>query len=486
MNGESSSHGSGINPHLFGPLSDEPLVEDGSSELFLGEKRLLSKSVIRKKRALRDTLRATLDRILAEGEQVVYLLPAQQQPRLLELFGLGFWFIHLHHVALLLTDHRLIEILMDLRGNTPSTRIRSYPWGGARSLKLRLGKLTVTTISGEKQAWRLRVRADRKVLKQLVPKIEKRISELTGTVPESEAHYWHCPSCGNRVAPNPGSCGHCGTRFRTPKMATVLSLAFPGAGLFYAQRPVLGTLDLIGEVVLFLGLLTMVMVSSGPEQSAISLAFGGLLIFLTKLESIHVSGILVRRTRAVTERAEGAWKKLAYGGGVLSVAALALAVAATGSMSLSLSRDLEFDAEDLGWRGTRTASEFNANDDGTQRSQWYNAQTDLEVAVSAFIQDPWMDLEGFRGDYLTFLTEGGDNLTMVDDALPGRLSGFCSILSYEAFEWTELSCIVWDEESNAVHQVLTSVPAEMHDETLTAVRALMKRATWIPAIEPTS
>lgn len=482
MNGETSGHGPGINLHHFGPLFDEPLVDDGSSELFPGDRRLLSKSVIRKKRVLLDTLRTTLDRILADGEQIVYLLPAQQQARLLELFGLGFWFYQLHQVALLITDQRLVEILMDLRGSTPSTRIRSYPWGGARSLKLGLGKLTLTTIAGRKHAWRMRARADRKLLKRLIPMLVKRISEVTGTVPESEAQFWHCPSCWNRIAPNPASCDHCGTRFRTPKMATVLSLAFPGAGLFYAQRPILGSLDLIGEVIVFVGLLFTLMVSSGPEETAGILTFGGFLIFLTKLESVHVSGMLVRRARAVTERAERGWRRLAYGGGALSVAALALALAATGIISVSLSRDLDFAAEDLGWQGTRTASAFNLNEDGTQRSQWYHAEKDLEIAVSAYVQDPWVDFEAFRESYVSFLSQPGTLERMVDDDLPGGLVGFCSTVT---LEWVELSCIVWDEESNAVHQLMTFVPADEHDQALAAVQALMERATWIPAIEPT-
>ena len=76
----------------------------------------------------------------------------------------------------------------------------------------------------------------------------------------------------------------------------MLSLAFPGGGLFYAGRPVFATLDLIGETMLFLVVALALTVSSNVAEGISAASFGVFLLFLTKLESVHLSRVLVRRT----------------------------------------------------------------------------------------------------------------------------------------------------------------------------------------------
>jgi hypothetical protein len=475
-----------IDPSLFGPLSDEPVVETGPSQLFPGEDRLLTESSIRKKVELLDILKGILDGVLADGEKMLYLLPAQQQPRLMDYVGLGFWFIHLHKVALVLTDRRLIEILLDLQGR-PATRIRSYSWAGAESLKLGIGKLTVKTLSGKKQGWRLPARADRKLLKQLVPNIQERIAQHGVPVPDAEEYHWHCPSCWSKIEPNPESCRSCSTRFRTTKMATLLSIAFPGAGLFYAKRPILGMLDLFGEVMLYVMLFFMLIVAAGAEEVSAAIGIVGVLILLTKLESIHVSGMMVRRTRSISDRAAANWKRAAYGGGLLSVIALVFAFASTGSLSGSIARDLDFNPPEPAWVKTRSMAEFERNDDGSQRSRWFNQESGLDVDVFAYPLEPWIGFDDFRRDYLAYLQQAGLRMAVPDAGLPAGLNGFICMIHHEDVPeeiLLELTFMLWDEESHAVHHVMTAVLEEDRDAAMTGMLSLLASAEWIPAVEP--
>src|SRR5258706_3269193 len=94
------------------------------------------------------------------------------------------------------------------------------------------GRLMVTPSQGKKQSWRLRMRGDKKLVKLLLPKLQARL------LPEGSAQaqglpLWHCPQCGAAVTPHPDSCASCRAIFRSSRMATLLSLAFPGAGLLY-------------------------------------------------------------------------------------------------------------------------------------------------------------------------------------------------------------------------------------------------------------
>lgn len=475
-----------LNPYLLGSLNDDPAAEHEGGDLFPGERRFLSAGAVRKRRALLDSLKGVLDPLLGEDEQVLYLLPAQQNPSFLEVVGLGWSFIHMHRVALVLTDQRLIEILMDLRGTKPSTRIRSYPWAGVSKLKFGLGKLTVTTIAGKKQLWRTATRADRKLLKGLVSKIQTLMSKLRGTLLPEDAHYWSCPSCSAQVAPNPETCDGCGTRFRTAKSATWLALAFPGGGLFYAQRPILGALDLLGELFLFGLFAVWLAVSSSFVETMVWAGFGAFFFLLTKAESVHVSRIMVRRARAVSESATAGWRKFGWGGAAASVVALALAGAATGSLAATLARDLDFEAEEQGWIVSRAAEEFYANEDGDQRSQWYNLETGLTVVVFGYVLDPFTEFAMFRDDYVGYFTGKGVRPVVYDDNLPAGLAGFRCFLPPDPRIGTEamvLNYMLLDEESDAIHHVMASCDNPDCQDVKAELEALLETAAWIPAAD---
>jgi len=478
-----------VDPHLLGPLTDDPTVEDGSSLLFPGERRWLSARAVHRKRALLEGVTSVLGSLLTGDERIVYLLAAHQQPTFWQIGAFGWTWYRMHQVALVLTNQRLIEILMDLRGSKPSTRIRSYPWAGVGKLKPGAGKLAVTMIDGGKHAWRIGARGDRKLLKQLAPKIRALIDQRRGTLLPEDAHYWHCPRCFGRVAPNPEACGTCGTRFRTTKAATLLALAFPGAGLLYAQRYYLGTLDLIGELFLYGLAVSMLVFSSRSEDIAIFGGLAGFMLVATKVESVHLSRILVRRARPVSERAAAGWRRFAWSGGGLSIAALLLAGAVTGRLAPTLARDLEFQAAESGWLATRMVEEFSMNEDGDQRSEWFHPESGQGVVVFAYVLDPWTEFDTWVDDFLASLgAQGLDSMILDKGFSPGFTGVGCFVSDgpLSDAEWLHLNYLVWDERSPAVHHVYSYFPADYRAEAMRRLETLFGTATWIPVADPGS
>jgi hypothetical protein len=349
-----------------------------------------------------------------------------------------------------------------------------------------MGKITMTTTTGKKQLWRTAARADRKLLKLLVPKIQTLIDRLRGTLPPEDAHYWSCPSCWGRVVPNPEACDGCGTRFRTAKTATLLSLAFPGAGLFYAQRPILGFFDLLGELFMFGVFATWLAVSSSIEEAVFLGVFGGCALLFTKAESIHVSRIMVRRARAIDERASAGWRKFGWTGAFVTVAALLLAGGVTGSLAVTLARDIDFDAEELGWISSRSATEFYSNEDGDQRSQWDHVTSGQEVVVYAYLLDQWTEFEMFVDDYVASMGNLGFEYTVYDAGFSPGFDAFGWLVtdpSAPEVEWRYLNYLIWDEESRAVHHVFSSVPIGYEADAMLHLEALFETAYWIPAVD---
>src|SRR5262249_46643346 len=208
-------------------------------------------------------------------------------PTSLQVIGLGHWAPYFHRVLLVFTDARLVEILLDFRGTSPETRIRSFAWTNVRDVRLRLLGLTLLPANGKKHRWNVTVRGDRKLLKLLLPRMRNHLRWETasrpGAVPAS-----HCPTCYGVLAEHPASCHACGTVFRSPRVASLLSIAFPGAGLLYAGRTGLGLLDMVAEFAGF-GILAAALATEGNRAEAVTLlGLGALCFVVTKAESMHV------------------------------------------------------------------------------------------------------------------------------------------------------------------------------------------------------
>ena len=128
------------NPSLLGPLDDDLSPVTGPVKVFAGEEKYLSTRKLDARVRLCQEVAPVLRQMLGEQETVLHILPVLHYPRLLEFVGFGVWWTIFFRATLILTDHRIIEILMR-DGSRAGTRVHSYSWGQANAVKFSMATL---------------------------------------------------------------------------------------------------------------------------------------------------------------------------------------------------------------------------------------------------------------------------------------------------------------------------------------------------------
>lgn len=467
-----------IDPHRLGPLAAEDASPAGPDELFSGARRYLSRRQMARTAALRDLVAPRVDALLEPGEQVLYLARAHQIPPVLDQLGFGYLVYAYHTVALVLTDRRILELMLDYNGKRLSTRTRSFAWGEVTSVRVGWRGLVVKSRAGRTHRWKLPVRGDRKVLALLAPRITER---LLGVPAASVTAWptWHCPECRAPIDAKARGCDGCGTTFRSRAMATWLSLAFPGAGLYYAGHPVLGTLDLLGELFLFALVANDVTLAPTPAETVSALWLGVVFFVLTKSESIHLARVLVHRTKPVGEAAATSWRRFGIAGAVASLAAILALPAAQGLATNPIDHDLVF-AHD-GWQGRfERATWRHFAEEPLARSEWVSEE-DWTVTVLA---EPLARGESFE----TFArnldaerrAEGQPPLEPVRLGRLDALQAHTRFTTEDGVEAVSLRYFVLDREGRDAHLVFWNVAADGYEEAERLLEALIATGDFGP------
>jgi hypothetical protein len=477
-----------IEPEYLGPLGDRPLAETAKSaspeDLFPGAAAFLRPRHQRRRRAQWAAAGPLLKRLLQPNEHVLYVAHGMQMPPALHLIALGAMAMPYHQVVLVITDARLIEVMMDVRGKRAGTRLRSFPWSGVRGLKVSLGKLTLQPASGRKQAWKLPLRGDRRIIDLLLARLRPRLLQ-EGAGRAEPLPLWHCPQCGHALAAKPISCTHCRTTFRSSRLAAMLALAFPGAGLFYAGHPFLAAMDFFGEVVLY-ALFLLLAVEAEPGSVGVAIGLGAFFFVMTKLESVHLSSILVARTKPEAPSAQSNYRKVVLVGGLASLILIGGAFPLVGAARPVIDQDLDAAGPDNPWQVSRDRAEWDDfADDPTARSRWTHP-SGLRVTLFAYPQGILDGVDDFRNDYRRQMGDQGPTFTM-DDDVPAPFQGFRSVSRRKDGAGTPVALVhyfVMDGEHHDIHQLAATVLEEdavLVDELM---RDLLSRARWIDAAPP--
>jgi hypothetical protein len=478
-----------IEPEFLGTLGDRPLVEKAkrtsADDLFPGASSFLSDRHQAKRRRVWEAVTPLVRRLLGAEERVLYVSQGMQVPPVFQMLSLGYLSAAYHQVVLIFTDSRLVEVLLSFRGKEPQSRIRSYPWKDARTLRLRFRTMTLAPAQGKKQAWTLPFGGDRKILKLMLARLTERLLG-EGAEAAERLPIWHCYQCGAGVSARPAQCASCGTLFRSPALAGWLSLAFPGAGLLYAGHPVLATLDFLGEI-LFFCIVATGLATAGNVAEAVGVGLLGVMFFAaTKGESIHIGHIFATRTRPDTIQRRSGFRRFGMVGGALSAVAITAAILVTGSIAEIVDRDLEMSAEDGAWLGSRSVADWQVfNDDPSARSQWTH-EDGLLVTVFAYPLGSPADQQEFRESFSETMAQEGI-LLVEDEQIPAPLQGFRhvqSVTSPEGEEITSFNYFVFDPEGTDVHQVFTAVDSSRNQEAENLLTDLLARARWVDAAPP--
>ena len=476
-----------IEPEFLGTLGSAPLTASPTSggELFPGASTFLSAGQLRRRREQWQAAQPLAERLLGEQEHVLYVAYAMQVPPPLHALALGAMALPYHQVALIFTDSRLIEVLLGMRGKSAGTRVRSFPYASVGSMKLGFGRLGLIPSDGKKQTWRLPVGGDRKLVKLLLPVLQ---SSWLGEGAHAAKHLplWHCPSCGASIPENPRSCDACRASFRSTRLAALLSLAFPGAGLLYAGHPFLAMLDLLGEAVLY-AVFLLLLLENGPRSLAIALGAGSLMFLATKLQSIHMSHILTARSKPESESRRFGYRRFALAGGLASLLIIAGAFPLAASGRPVLDRDLEIDGAGSLWTGSRNAGEWQFfSDESAARSQWVHP-SGLHVTLFAYPQGVLDSVSEFRTNFRAGLSKQGVQLIKDDEDVPSPHRGFRFIWLSKTEEGGQAALIhyfVEDRENHDLHQAVAIVKPEHLETADGLVRDLLSHAHWIAATAP--
>lgn len=458
-------------PAFLGPLTDDPVVATGPVRIFQGEERFLSKRKLNERDIMWRETAPHLENVLDDDETVLYILPALHIPGILHQLGFGIWWSLFYRSVLVLTDRRAIDISMR-DWKRAGTRVCSYSWAQVKTLKLSMGTLKIAPASGRTQKWKLPVRGDRKLLKLLIPHIQEHLPNDIHAPQQSPT--WHCPKCGAATQTHPTTCAECGTEFKTTGLAAVLSLAFPGAGLFYAGHTGLAILDLLGEAVVFLMVASFFLAARTGADVIGAVIVGLMLLFLTKLESAHLATALVKRT--VPDMDPGRWKKVAAAGAIVSLLMIALPPIFAGAFADRLDRDLDLSANTIGWTGSHDPNTWRFGADPDQRSEWLREDGPALFVFSMPIAETTQELE-------TALQQDGEQTE------PKRFAGFECIKSVGESTDEDGNPILWarwflfDREYSDLHVIVASVWPEDLEELEPDIESALLSATWIPVAD---
>ncbi len=467
-----------IDPHRLGPLAPEDAVSTGPEDLFRGASRYLSKRQIAAAARLRDMVAERVGALLEPGEAVLYLARGHQIPTIWDQLGFGYLAYAYHTVALVVTDRRILELLLEYNGKRLSTRTRSFTWGEAKSITVGWRGLVVKSHAGRTHRWRLAVRGDRKALALLAQRITER---LLGVPTLSTAPWpaWHCPECQAAVDPKARGCEACGTAFRSKAAATWLALAFPGAGLYYAGHPVLGTMDLLGELFLF-GLVvnTAAEAATWADMTG-ALGLGAFFFLLTKSESVHLARVLVHRTKPVGEAAAASWRRFAIGGSVASLAAILALPAARGLAANPIDHDLVF--EQAGWEGRFDRTTWHRlGDEPLARSEWVSDE-DWSVNVLAEPLPRGRSFDAFAAEIeAERQAEGQPPLERVRLGDLDALRVHVRFTTSDGVEAISLRYYVHDAEGRDAHLVFWNVQADGYEEAEALLESLIATGSFGP------
>lgn len=461
-------------PERLLALADPQRPATTPPALFAGEEKFLSRRKIAKRQSLQEQAWEAFARVREDGEELLYLAPAYQIPPFLHLLGLGAWWVYFHHVALFVTDRRLVEVELGLRGRGLGTRVRSLPLGELGRLRLRGRTLEARGSKWRRYRWTIRLRGDRRLLKQLVPKLaEGRV----GATPAETPVVSHCPSCGHGERRLGLRCRGCGTSFRSRRLAAGLALAFPGAGLFFAGHPLLALFDLGGELLLYaLGCL-MVLQASDTVELAASLAVLGFFLLMTKLESVHLATVLVDRTKPIGARRASAWRTFGLVGAALSAVAVGVPLLFAGELAPTVERDLEL-AVGGEWEVQRTAAEW-LGDEQDKRAEWHGPRGEV-VEVRAY---PLSSLETFDDFTLGF---GSELTAALEPFESGSLAGVRAVerIDFGDDPFDRLIYALYDPEGHDVHVVTLDSEIGAAIEAQREVEDLLLRGRWVEAGGP--
>lgn len=243
---------------------DDPAIPYRFGEIFAGG-GWGARRRARQRLQLMKELEKPLGRMLRPGESVVFLCRATRF-NLLETWLMGFWASLLNRRAVVVTNERVLLLEIDRRGRLGALASQLHP-AAVRRVKGGLGSVQLTLESGDSLRLTQMARADAKRLREILGSRSDRTAS-PGSAAMGLEHL--CPHCRAVVQGFPASCPHCRGAFKSPSRAVWLALLLPGLGEWYLGHRVLGGIQALGALLVWMAVLSSLLVKGDPFAAAIA------------------------------------------------------------------------------------------------------------------------------------------------------------------------------------------------------------------------
>lgn len=255
-----------------------------SEEIFFPTRLRTTRARVKAARSLIPVLKQTLE----AGETVRFISAGGYTYDVWEhMFGAGAWATYVNGATLVCTDRRLLLFNVKHPSRSPKDIKNAIALSDIKSVRRFAGNLTFRLRDNTKIRVATLPFADARELRsRLQREIENPMRASTPLVSGMKSLQHLCPACCKPVTNvNALQCVSCRAEFRSGRTAAFRSLLLPGLGDIYLKHTVLGALELIGSVILWLVFLSVLFFGDGGAITSILLLLAiatGIDYFVTK------------------------------------------------------------------------------------------------------------------------------------------------------------------------------------------------------------
>jgi ribosomal protein L40E len=426
-------------------------------------------------RRIARAIQGVLARITEPDEKVLTFTEGVQLGGLLDRAAHGALWPATHRVALVFTDHRLIEIALGFLGRHPQGRIRSFSWDRVPALRLRGRWLDMETWADVSFRWYLRSLVDGQVEELLRGQVDLAVSTFRSAAQRS-VPFQHCGHCHAERPSSGGACRRCAMEPRLPRLAAWLAVGLPGGGHLYAGRWMAAAVHAVLEIGAYAVTAAAVLTADTLLHGVLAFVAGTIVLGFLKLQAVVSARLLAPRSAPAGPAAHRRWRLLAMATPLCAAALLVPPLTLVGAADRRISWDLVFLNPDHAWVGHRVqAADVGGGGQPGERSRWLG-RDGLTVWVEA---RPFLAFEGVEAARARIRAE------MDPGSQEVQVGPFHALRAIRDVGGSaEIRLTVIDPVGRDVHTLVAQVPAANAARDAREMERLLRRAIWIPAGAP--
>ena len=273
-----------------------PKIQCDLERMFPKRKGLFARGRVKRKLKLLKNLAPSLATALVDGEKLIYVARANAMFWVYQILSHGTFGQGASVTCAVLTDRRILLIDTNHAGKQRLFR-NQLPYMEIAQVKIRSFRTSASTLKF-KDGTRLVIdgfqATDRKYMQQYVPELVSSMPD--GVPPLGTSIQCLCPRCPAIYLVLQTECKNCGTTFKSPQKAALMSLFLPGLGDLYLGYTTHGVVKLVGSVIEWAVLVRITISLVSGEEGAVRFLFGWIVIMgVTNVIAFFLTRVMGRR-----------------------------------------------------------------------------------------------------------------------------------------------------------------------------------------------